>query len=196
MALFTVSIDSVAGGNSTFTGIPGRKMFNTTRVSELYEFGASDSAFEYSLEWDGDVQTSVCIADDTVATILNYFESTWNPGAIPLTSYPFGDLDRTETVFLDPHLILFGAEFSNRGFTKLILTHTRQLWVSETIDEILALAVASSTGALEWDDGVSYFRLIIRDEELCLDSTIAPAVDFTGAEDVGWGNIFEKSDND
>jgi len=195
MALFTVSIDSVAGGNSTFTGIPGTKMFNTTRISELYPFGTSDSAFEYSLEWDGDVQTSVCIADDPLATILNYFSAVWVPGAIPLTSYPDGDTTRTETVYLDPHHILFGAEFTN--YTKLILTQTRTLWVAETINEILDLSVVSTSGALTWDDGVSYFRLIVNDGgELALDQTIAPAVDFSGAEDVGWSNIWTKSDSD
>lgn len=196
MALFTVSIDSVAGGNSTFTGLPGRKMFNTSRISELYPFGASDSAFEYSLEWDGDVQTSVCIADDPVSTILGYFPASWKPGAIPLTSYPFGNLDETETVYVDPHLILFGAEFDTIGYTKLILTHTRTLWVAETIDEILALSVQTDTSPNVWTDGVSYFRLVIRDEELCLDQTIAPSTDFTGTEDVGWSNIWTKSDND
>lgn len=194
MALFTVDIDSVAGGNSTFTGIPGRKMFNTTRVSQLWEFGASDSVFEYSIEWDGDVQTSSCIADDAVDTILTYFAAEWVSGAIPLTSFPEGDLSRTETVYLDPRIILFGAEFND--YTKLILSHTRQLWVSETINEILELAVESSD-ALYWDDSVSYFRLQVRDEELNLDQRITESPGFGegSVEDIDWSAIWSKSDN-
>jgi len=193
MALFTCTIEDVAGGNSSFTGIPGTKMFNTTRISELYPFGASDSAFEYSLEWDGDVQTSVCIADDTVATILNYFSAVWHTGAIPLTSYPDGDLTRTETVYMDPRIILFGAEFTD--YTKLILTHTRELWVNETINNILALAVVGTTAENEWTDGTSVFRLQVRDEELNLDQEIT-ATGFDGTEDIDWSNVWSKSEAD
>ncbi len=191
MALFTVTVDSVAGGNSSFIGIPGRKMFNTTRVSQLYEFGTSDSAFEYSLEWDGDVQTSVCIADDTVATILNYFSAEWVSGAIALTSFPQGDLTRTETVYLDQRIILFGAEFDD--YTKLKLSHTRQLWVSDTIDEILNLAVQDAD-SLVYTDDVSTFRLQVREAELFLDETITPT-GFSGTEETDWDNIQSWSDN-
>ena len=190
MALFTVNIDSVAGGNSTFTGIPGRKMFNTTRVSQLSEFGTDDSAFEYCIEWDGDVQTSVCLAEDTVAEILVYFAAEWVSGAIPLTSYPYGDLDTKERVYLDPKIILFGGEFT--GYTKLILSHSRELWVVESITDILNLAVQPYE--IEgWSDGTSYFRLDVRDGELNLDQTIAPSTNFRGTEGVNWDYIWSKS---
>uniref|UniRef100_A0A6M3JLX8 Putative YadA domain-containing structural protein n=1 Tax=viral metagenome TaxID=1070528 RepID=A0A6M3JLX8_9ZZZZ len=38
-------------------------------------------------------------------------------------------------------------------------------------------------------DGVSYFRQIVRNGHFCLDQTIAPAIDFSGIENIGWGNI-------
>ena len=190
MALFTVNIDSVAGGNSTFTGIPGRKMFNTSRVSQLFEFGASDSAFEYCIEWDGDVQTSVCIADDTVAEILVYFASEWVSGAIPLTSYPNGDLDNKETVYLDPRIIVFGGEFTN--YTKLILSHSRQLWVSESINEILDLSVQGGERH-EWTDGTTVFRLVVEDEELVLQEAISQ-LSFYGTEGIDYDWIWSKID--
>ncbi len=124
-----------------------------------------------------------------------YFAAEWNSGAIPLTSYPYGDLDRTETVYIDPRIIVFGGEFT--GYTKLILSHSRELWVEESINEILALAVASDVdSSVEWTDGVSYFRLDVRDEEIFLDQAIAPANDFTGTEGTNWDWIFSKSVSD
>jgi len=38
-------------------------------------------------------------------------------------------------------------------------------------------------------DGVSYFRQIVRNGHFCLDQTIAPSVDFSGVENIGWANI-------
>jgi hypothetical protein len=172
MALFTTTVESAAGGNSTFIGKPGRKLFNTARMSEVSPFAEDDSFFTYALEWDGDVQSQIAICNDEVSTILGKFDDEYTAGAISLTAYPFGDLTQSRTEYLDPKIILFGSEFTD--YTKLTLSHSREMWVEETVDEILIKAM-EDISTVEWSDGIDTFRLRVDGGELKLEQLVGAA---------------------
>ena len=189
MPLFTANIESVGGSNASFAGLPGRKLFNTARVNEIYQFGDDGSAFEYSFDFDGDGDVKLLICDSTVSEISDRFEEEYYDGGLLLNEYPYGDTDAaTEVVYIDPRRILFAVEFTN--YTKLLIEQDRSLLVSESVEELLLSSIITQEGL--YDDGINYFRLQVRSEALYLDEAIT-ALGFEGVRDTDWETIWIKS---
>lgn len=64
--------------------------------------------------------------------------------------------------------------------------------VDNSLDQLVSVAQVGDESTIEWDDGVSYFRLQVRSTELYLDQTITPT-GFDGSEPGDWDDIFSKS---
>jgi len=198
MSLFITTTEQVTGrGYHLFGGI-GDRLLNTEGIFQLMDNDTVKSSFYYRMNLeDGQEGIARIESDDSSSVLAAYWGSEITSPFVELSVYPDANPSGvTTTQSFNTSKIILAYAFDSGSIVYLKEGgQTKRYLVSETIVEIIVEVMEvedDSDYTLLFDDGISYFRLQVRNGALNLDQTITD-YGFYGAEDSDWGNIWEKS---
>lgn len=180
MSLFSTTITKVTGGQvDLFAGV-GTRLLNSAFIQGI-EADGTGSKIRYISGGANDRSTpSLLYSSDSTVTIATYADELFIDDVIPLTGY-----SDSETIYLPTKSIITGIEYTS--YTLLIISgfSTKKYLVTETVAEILDLAVSawyvSSTGD---GTGVSTLKMTVSEDiEVRLDGTARFYSDAGGTAD-------------
>jgi hypothetical protein len=189
MALFKVATTRITGRGAHLFDGTGVKMVNGLGIYDMSDRDVGCS-YQYVLNLENDREGIARIDTNFVSSaIAGYVNAGFANTFITLSVYPDNNtsLATTSEVILSKNIAIGYAFDSGSILYVKDGVKLRRILVSETIDQILNV---TTDDVIYWDDGVDYFRLQVRDGELCLDERITVSPGWDGVEGIDWDNIW------
>ena len=177
----------------------GDHVINTENLNRPKAVNGSGSQFFYSdTSSDRRSKPMPVYCDASLTAIKGAMDAVLSSNAMTLNIFTNNDITQsTSEKFINykQFVYAFGhrlntsyswVTFVERGSVTKVL-------VDNSLDQLVSAAQVGDESTIEWDDGVSYFRLQVRSGSIYLDQTKTATGFDGGSEPTDWDDIFSKS---